>query len=97
MKKIATVFALLGALVLAGCKTTEDDNKVIVTTQKGYVVEIPAELLQCKLLQSYPNPEQLTDAQISAILIQLAKENEFCANNMAKIKQFIARAKATIR
>lgn len=95
IKKTLIIITAFIAFGLAGCITKEDN--VVVTTSKAYVIEIPPELLQCNLLGKYPNPEQLTDSQVAFILLQLSRENEFCASNMEKIKQFIVRAKATIR
>ncbi len=96
MKKLLLIPVLLGALALAGCKTTQEEQ-VTVISNRGYVIEIPNELLQCNVLAKYPNPETLSDSEVSDILIALAKENQFCANNMQKIRDFIKRAKATMR
>lgn len=98
MKKILLAISLIiYGFILTGCVTTQEENKVIVTTTKSYVVDIPPELLQCNVFDSYPNPEKLTDEQISDLLLELSKTNKSCAANMQKIRDFITRAKATIR
>lgn len=71
-------------VVLAGCSSTR------VAPNNHYVlVEPPAEFLYCPQLQSIPDADTLTNAQVAQVIITLDRNNKVCALNMRKIKEFI--------
>lgn len=84
----------VGALALvAGCSTT----KLPPTNTQYVIIEPPSALLRCPQLNTIPDADTLTNAQVAQVIITLDKNNKICALNMSKIRQFIDENKAQVR
>jgi hypothetical protein len=78
--------------LLAGCATTPE--QVIVRTEQ--IVIIPNDsLFNCSSVRRFPNPENLTDAQVAELLIALHRNNTNCQRNINAIKMSLQEAKKT--
>lgn len=94
MRIRSTTLSLLLALILTSCNTTANKEIVISRT---YTVVIPPEELSmgCKLV-SLPDPENLTNGELSDLIVKLANMNQKCVVSIQAIKSYLARAKAKI-
>jgi uncharacterized lipoprotein YajG len=89
MKKLMFI---IPAILLAGCATTPE--QVIVRTEQ--IVIIPNDsLFNCSSVRRFPNPENLTDAQVAELLIALHRNNTNCQRNINAIKKSLEEAKKT--
>jgi hypothetical protein len=89
MKKLLLIAP---ALFLAGCATTSQPT--LVRTEQ--VVIIPDNsLFNCPNVRKFPNPENLTDAQVAELLVTLHRNNTNCQRNINAIKQALEEAKKT--
>jgi hypothetical protein len=89
MKKLLLIAP---ALFLAGCATTSQPT--LVRTEQ--VVIIPDNsLFNCPNVRRFPNPENLTDAQVAELLVTLHRNNTNCQRNINAIKQALEEAKKT--
>jgi uncharacterized lipoprotein YajG len=89
MKKLMFI---IPAILLAGCATTPE--QVIVRTEQ--IVIIPNDsLFNCSSVRRFPNPENLTDAQVAELLIALHRNNTNCQRNINSIKKSLQEAKKT--
>ena len=89
MKKLMFI---IPAILLAGCATTPE--QVIVRTEQ--IVIIPNDsLFNCPSVRRFPNPENLTDAQVAELLIALHRNNTNCQRNINAIKMSLQEAKKT--
>ena len=89
MKKFLLI---VPALFLAGCATTSQPT--LVRTEQ--VVIIPDNsLFNCPNVRRFPNPENLTDAQVAELLVTLHRNNTNCQRNINAIKQALEEAKKT--
>ena len=89
MKKLMFI---IPAILLAGCATTPE--QVIVRTEQ--IVIIPKDsLFNCSSVRRFPNPENLTDAQVAELLIALHRNNTNCQRNINAIKMSLQEAKKT--
>ena len=89
MKKLMFI---IPAILLAGCATTPE--QVIVRTEQ--IVIIPNDsLFNCSSVRRFPNPENLTDAQVAELLIALHRNNTNCQRNINAIKTSLQEAKKT--
>ena len=89
MKKLMFI---IPAMLLAGCATTPE--QVIVRTEQ--IVIIPNDsLFNCSSVRRFPNPENLTDAQVAELLIALHRNNTNCQRNINAIKMSLQEAKKT--
>ena len=83
---------IIPAILLAGCATTPE--QVIVRTEQ--IVIIPNDsLFNCSSVRRFPNPENLTDAQVAELLIALHRNNTNCQRNINAIKTSLQEAKKT--
>ena len=83
---------IIPAILLAGCATTPE--QVIVRTEQ--IVIIPNDsLFNCSSVRRFPNPENLTDAQVAELLIALHRNNTNCQRNINAIKKSLEEAKKT--
>ena len=83
---------IIPAILLAGCATTPE--QVIVRTEQ--IVIIPNDsLFNCPSVRRFPNPENLTDAQVAELLIALHRNNTNCQRNINAIKKSLEEAKKT--
>ena len=83
---------IIPAMLLAGCATTPE--QVIVRTEQ--IVIIPNDsLFNCSSVRRFPNPENLTDAQVAELLIALHRNNTNCQRNINSIKKSLQEAKKT--
>lgn len=81
------------ALMLAGCATTTPPPALVRTEQ---VVIIPDNsLFNCPNVRRFPNPENLTDAQVAELLVTLHRNNTNCQRNINAIKTALEEAKKT--
>lgn len=85
-------FAVLLALVVAGCQTADPT----VVSTKLETVRVPEELFDCPVVRSFPKSATLTDAQVSALLVTLTKNNIRCKNSLDSIKEYLESAEKTI-
>jgi len=89
MKKLLLI---IPAIFLAGCATTP--QPALVRTEQ--VVIIPDNsLFNCPNVRRFPNPENLTDAQVAELLVTLHRNNTNCQRNINAIKQALEEAKKT--
>ena len=89
MKKILLIAP---PLFLAGCATTSQPT--LIRTEQ--VVIIPDNsLFNCPNVRRFPNPENLTDAQVAELLVTLHRNNTNCQRNINAIKQALEEAKKT--
>jgi len=86
MKKF---LALSLAILVSGCASTEQ----VITREKLTVVAPDRSMYNCPSIESYPNPETLTDSDVAKLLVQAEKNNAECRRNMKAIKNFIDQAK----
>jgi hypothetical protein len=90
MKKILLIAP---ALLLGGCLSTNPPAALVRTEQ---VVIIPdSALFNCPNVRRFPNPENLTDAQVAELLVTLHRNNTNCQRNINAIKQALEEAKKT--
>lgn len=83
---------IVPALMLAGCATTTPP--ALVRTEQ--VVVIPDNsLFNCPNVRRFPNPENLTDAQVAELLVTLHRNNTNCQRNINAIKTALEEAKKT--
>jgi uncharacterized lipoprotein YajG len=88
MKKLLLIVPVL---FLAGCVTT---SPTLVRTEQ--IVIIPENsLFNCPNVRNFPNPENLTDAQVAELLVTLHRNNTNCQRNINAIKQALEEAKKT--
>lgn len=86
MKKLLIIPFLL---LLTACNTTPQ-----VISSKEIVVVIPDNsFFNCPTLESFPNPEKLTDVQVARLILELYKDNKICKNSLESIKTFLEEAK----
>lgn len=89
MKKLMFIIPVM---VLAGCATTP--QQALVRTEQ--VVIIPDNnLFNCPNVRRFPNPENLTDAQVAELLVTLHRNNTNCQRNINAIKKSLEEAKKT--
>lgn len=81
---------LIPVLFLAGCNTT---TQTIVKTEQ--VVFIPEKSLFSCPSTKLPNPENLTDAQVAKVIVNLHNNNKNCQRNMNTILNTLEEAKKT--
>lgn len=81
---------LLLALPLSACFGSNQDVQPTRTVYK--VAEVSPEYYECDRLL-LPDPETLTDYEVSMLINDLVKENRKCASNMKVIREFKDRAK----
>lgn len=91
MKKFLAI--LLVPLFLAGCVTTQQSISPTVTQYRN--VSIPASLYNCPTV-SIPAINGLTDAQVSRVLLQYAKNNKTCRASLAAISTYNKKATKTV-
>ena len=88
MKKLLLIAPIL---LLAGCATT---SPTLVRTEQ--VVIMPDNsLFNCPNVRRFPNPENLTDAQVAELLITLHRNNTNCQRNINAIREALEEAKKT--
>jgi hypothetical protein len=92
MKKFLAI--LLIPLALAGCVTTQQSISPTVTQYRS--VSIPASLYNCPTVV-LPSTTGLTDAQVSRVLVQYAKNNKTCRASLATILAYNKKATKTVR
>ena len=84
----------LTALALAGCNSSEIKPQLI---QKQYVVVVPDNnLYNCPSIGKLPNPDTLTDADVSKLLVRLYGIDAQCSHSIQAIKAYLSKAKATL-
>lgn len=93
MRKIIVLLA--AALLLVGCKTTENQPKIMTETR--VVVDVPDDLYYCPVVRKLPDAENLTEREIAQLLVTLYKNNVTCKNSETAVKRFLAEAKKKIR
>ena len=87
------ILLIVPALMLAGCATTMPPPALVRTEQ---VVVIPDDaLFNCPNVRRFPNPENLTDAQVAELLVTLHRNNTNCQRNINAIKLALEEAKKT--
>ena len=83
-------FIIIGlAALLAGCASTPQ----VITKEKLTVVTPDRSMYKCQVVQSYPNPETLTDIEVAKLLVELEKNNTECRRSIKAIQNFIEQAK----
>lgn len=94
MRHIITIFLLfLLVAILSACSTT---NQNPVLTKQNYIVVMPpAQLQNCPQITRYPNPETLTDKQVSDIILRLNANNKACKVNLDAVYDYLNKAKQT--
>ena len=90
MKKLLLI---IPTLFLAGCMSTNPPPALVRTEQ---VVIMPDNsLFNCPNVRRFPNPENLTDAQVAELLITLHRNNTNCQRNINAIREALEEAKKT--
>jgi uncharacterized protein YcfL len=88
------VIASLAALTLAGCAKSLPPQ---VLTKTDQVVIMPDKsLFYCPNVRHFPNPDTLTDVQVSKLLVQMHTNNTVCQKNINSIYSFLDNAKKTV-
>jgi hypothetical protein len=79
-------------LLLMGnsCQTTQ-----LVRTEKPLVITVPENMYQCAALKKFKT-DNLTDIEISKIIIYLTKNNITCYDSQQAIKDYLDKAKKEI-
>jgi hypothetical protein len=88
LNKIILVVFL--GLFLAACQSTGE--RTLVET---VFITPPDSVVQCERYTNLPNPETLTNQEVSNLIIGLYTNLETCAINMDAIRDFIRRAEAS--
>jgi len=89
MKKLV----LLLPFIVAGCAKALPPQ--VLTKTEQVVIMPDASLFNCPNVRKFPNPETLTDVEVSKLLIQLHTNNTQCQKNINSIHQFLDGAKKT--
>lgn len=85
---------IVGAFLLSGCATF--GHHANTPTKIEYrVVHPDAAYFTCDRV-SLPNPDTLTDVQVSQLINDLVKANKTCANNMNAIKIYLDSAEQVL-
>lgn len=92
MRKLSIALVAITALALAGCQTTTPTP----TVTKLQVVDIPADLYNCPIINKFPEYQNLTERQVSKLIVTLYQNNITCKNSVDSIRKFITKAKLTI-
>lgn len=88
-----TLLAILAAgFLLAACTPEEE-----VLVQKYRIVQVPPQLYNCPVVQTFPAVKTLTDAQVAKLIVQLHQNNMTCKQSLEAIRLFLANAERTVR
>ena len=88
------IIASLIALSLAGCAKSLPPQVITKTDQ---VVIVPERtMFNCPNVRKFPNPDTLTDLEVSKLLVTLHKNNTECQKNINAIWFFLDGAKKTV-
>jgi hypothetical protein len=68
----------------------------MITTTKYQVIIPDNSLYNCPTVRSFPNPNNLTDAEVARVIVELYKNNQICKNSIDAVKKFLEQSKATI-
>lgn len=88
--KIGPAAALVAALLLAGCQTSQ--QPVVVTT-KRVPIDVPVGLFNCPVLKSMPEADNLTERQVAQLIVTLHRNNLTCRNSMDAIRRYVTEVK----
>lgn len=83
------------ALALGGCAAGVP-QKEVVTLTKNQLVKVPDDLYNCPVVKTFPASATLTDLQVAKLLVQLQRNNVTCKNSLVAVKEYLAKAAATI-
>ena len=89
MKKLV----LLLPFIVAGCAKPLPPQ--VLTKTEQVVIMPDKSLFNCPNVRKFPNPESLTDVEVSKLLVQLHTNNTPCQKNINSIYQFLDGAKKT--
>lgn len=92
--KVVTYIVLGSLLFLTACNTTQPSPIV----RQFIVVEVPPSIYnQCKEVRlNHLDPTNLTNEQVSELIVTLKSMNRKCVNTIAAIKSFLAKAKVDL-
>ena len=81
------------AIFLSGCTTTK-----IVVQKELIPVEVPERYINCERLSKsqFPNFENLSDKQVSELLVKYETRLAACSRNMGAIRDFQKETKTSI-
>ena len=84
------LIAVAATLVLAGCAS----KPAQVITKTELQVYVPdRSMFYCQNVRRFPNPENLTDAQVAKLLVELHSKNTECQKNMNAIYKTLDEAR----
>ena len=93
MNKIIAACVL--PLLLTACFGNGKERPVLTKTVYK-VVEIDDRFYECDDNISLPNPDTMTNEDVSKLINDLVKANKICGNNMRSIKAYTEMAKKVI-
>lgn len=90
MKSLLAVVA--AGMLLASC--TEEEQ---VLVQKYHIVQVPPQLYNCPVVQTFPQVKTLTERQVANLIVQLHSNNLTCRQSLDAIRRYLAQAERTVR
>jgi len=88
--KILGLVALSFLLMGSSCQTTQ-----LVRTEKPIVITVPENLYNCPMVKKFKT-DNLTDIEISKIIVYLFKNNVTCYESKEAVRNYLEQAKKEI-
>ena len=79
--------------ILAGC-AKDLPPQVLVKTETTVVIP-DVKLFHCPNVREFPNPDTLTDVEVSKLLVRMHTNNTVCQKNINSIYKVLDEAKKT--
>lgn len=93
---ILRIVAVIGLIFLAGCSTTAQVVPVQVR-EVPIFFEAPRNLYECPTVESFPDPDTLTNEEVAKLITTLDYNNKYCKANLGAIASYEARVKAAAK
>jgi hypothetical protein len=81
--------------ILAGC--AKDLPPQVLVRNQGVVVMPDIKLFHCPNVREFPNPDTLTDVEVSKLLVRMHTNNTVCQKNINSIYKVLDDAKKTTK
>lgn len=87
------VLPLIAILLLSACEVPKQPTIIV----EKPVVFIPSDrLFNCPVVDSFPNPDTLTDEDVAELLVTLDSYNHTCKNSLIAVRKQLLAAKAKL-
>jgi len=85
------IIAIAAAVTLAGCAKKLPPQVITKTELQVYVPD--RSLFYCQNVRRFPNPDNLTDAQVAKLLVELHSKNTECQKNVNSLYKTLDEAR----